>query len=220
MLCLLAAGAHAQIQAYRVACVGNSITDGGHNTTAYPQQLDGLLGDQYEMRNFGVSGTTMLKNGDMPYWEKVSFQNALAFDPDMVILLLGTNDSKPQNWAFGEEFFTDYCDMVDAFRVSGDPEIFAARCPPVFQTVAGINDDTVRNNILPLIDSAKTEKSTFTIDFYNEMLSRRVLNMGPGMLANLSGRRLQGAPYDWMGIRSARQTLFWFSRIALQCIRS
>ena len=64
-------------EAVRVACVGDSITYGSgipdreHNS--YPAQLQKLLGDGYEVRNFGVSGATLLKNGDKPYWKEKAF---------------------------------------------------------------------------------------------------------------------------------------------------
>ena len=60
--------------ARRVACVGDSITygsgiaDRAHDS--YPAQLEQIL-KQYdtawEVDNFGVSGATLLTNGDLPY---------------------------------------------------------------------------------------------------------------------------------------------------------
>src|SRR5262245_47466097 len=60
-------------RAVNVACVGDSITAGSGlpspSTQAYPAVLGTLLGTDYTVENFGVSGTTMLKNGDFPYWD-------------------------------------------------------------------------------------------------------------------------------------------------------
>lgn len=68
----------AQTDTIRVACVGNSITVGhglkDSNLDSYPSQLGMLLGDDYDVRNFGVSGYTMLKKGDRPYWNTAQFQ--------------------------------------------------------------------------------------------------------------------------------------------------
>ena len=53
----------------RVACVGDSITEGAgvrDPNKRYPAQLGVLLGANYDVKNFGVSGTTMLDNGDSP----------------------------------------------------------------------------------------------------------------------------------------------------------
>ena len=55
----------------RVACVGDSITyghgiaDRDHDT--YPAILDSLLGNKFNVQNFGVSGTTALKKSNMPH---------------------------------------------------------------------------------------------------------------------------------------------------------
>src|SRR5579885_3646478 len=62
----------------RVACVGDSITYGAgikdreHNS--YPAQLQKLLGDGYEVRNFGVNGRTLLSKGDLPYVKERTYQ--------------------------------------------------------------------------------------------------------------------------------------------------
>ena len=65
----------------RVACVGNSITYGAgienRVKDSYPAQLGRMLGDRWETRNFGVSGATMLKKGDNPYWN-TAFNDAIA----------------------------------------------------------------------------------------------------------------------------------------------
>ena len=91
--------------AVRVACIGNSITDGHGIDMAtaygYPALLQKKLGSDYWVKNFGVSGRTMLNKGDFPYMNEVAWKDALAFKPDIVIIKLGTNDSKPQNWQYG-----------------------------------------------------------------------------------------------------------------------
>ncbi|MCP4411093.1 MAG: hypothetical protein GY808_00745, partial [Gammaproteobacteria bacterium] len=163
---------HAQNFEIKVACVGNSITEGfgRENGDSYPNQLDVLLGDKYDVRNFGVGGRTMLKNGDFPYWNELQFEMAQDFDPDIVIILLGTNDSKPQNWLYKDEYYFDYVDMVNVFRyLDSEPEIFVSFPPPVFQTGWGINDSIIHFEIIPLVDSVRTSQNTFHINFYNTM---------------------------------------------------
>ena len=157
----------------KVACVGNSITEGfgRDNASSWPNQLDTLLGDQYHVRNFGIGGRTLLKNGDFPYWDETVFEMALEFEPDIVIILLGTNDSKPQNWVYRDEFYSDYVDMVNTFRsLDSKPEIFAGFPPPVFQDGFGITNQIIRDEIIPLIDSVRTTLKTFHINFYDKML--------------------------------------------------
>src|ERR1044071_7859592 len=81
----------------RIACVGNSITAGARlshpEKNAYPAQLQQMLGDNYEVFNFGVSGRTVLRNCDRSYMATRAYKDALNSNPDIVFIKLGTNDS-------------------------------------------------------------------------------------------------------------------------------
>src|SRR4051794_12474851 len=143
----------------RVACVGDSITfgsgiaDRAHNS--YPAQLARLLGDRYDVRNFGVSGATLLKNGDKPYWKEKAFQEAKDFQPDLVVIKLGTNDSKPQNWKHKDEFVADARDLVREFSgLPSHPRVFVCRPVPAYPGNWGIRDEVIRNEVIPLLDEA------------------------------------------------------------------
>ena len=156
----------------RVACVGDSITFGfgiKDTTKTYPRQLGDLLGKNYLVENFGVNGRTMLKKGDYPYWKENAFKDALAFKPQIVIICLGTNDSKPWNWKYKNEFYSDYTSMVKTFRKDGKPEIFVSYCPPAFSHKYSISDSVIHYQIIPLIDSVKKEYHTKLINFYDIM---------------------------------------------------
>ncbi len=67
----------------KVACIGNSVTYGyGHKEpakTSYPSQLQQMLGEKYEIRNFGHSGATLLNKGHRPYINLHEYKAALAF---------------------------------------------------------------------------------------------------------------------------------------------
>ena len=106
--------------AVKVACIGNSITDGHGIDVAtqfgYPALLQQMLGDNYWVKNFGVSARTMLNKGDNPYMNEMAWKDAVAFNPDIVIIKLGTNDSKPQNWQYGAEFKNDLKQMITTLR--------------------------------------------------------------------------------------------------------
>ena len=98
----------------RLACVGDSITAGvgAAGGQSYPNQLAKMLGERWEVRNFGVSGSTLLNQGDMPYQKQGAFQAALKFEPQVVVIMLGTNDTKPQNWKLKSKFASDYKDLL------------------------------------------------------------------------------------------------------------
>ncbi len=157
----------------KVACVGNSITEGaGWGEKAYPAQLGALLGSHYDVRNFGLGGRTMLKKGDFPYWNEKFFAEAKEFNPDIIILMLGTNDSKPQNWKYKDEFFKDYSDMIEAFRENDrNPKIFVCLPPPVFKDGYGITNSIIHDQIIPMIDSIKNKFNTLLIDFNTAMIN-------------------------------------------------
>src|SRR5262249_35968283 len=74
----------------KIACIGDSMTFGSGlpdpDTQSYPAVLGSLLGDDFAVRNFGVSGATMLHQGDKPYWTTTAFADSSAWDPDIVII--------------------------------------------------------------------------------------------------------------------------------------
>lgn len=122
----------------KVACIGNSVTYGyGHenpSVTSYPSQLAIMLGDDYEVGNFGKSGATLLRKGHRPYNEQEEFQKALDFAPDIAIIHLGLNDTDPRNWKYYKrEFISDYVALIEAIEnVNPDVEIFICRMTPIF----------------------------------------------------------------------------------------
>ena len=75
-----------QAQKIKVACVGNSVTYGygikNRETNCYPAQLQQMLGDAYEVENFGHSGATLLNKGYRPYTQQEAYQKALRFAGD------------------------------------------------------------------------------------------------------------------------------------------
>ena len=108
----------------RIACIGNSITAykgtlANLDLNSYPVQLRILMGEEYNIQNYGVSGRTLLKKGDYPIWNESAFTAALEFQPNIATIMLGTNDSKPYNWIYQAEFISDYYSLIDSpkFRV-------------------------------------------------------------------------------------------------------
>ena len=158
----------------KVACVGNSITEGSGlknpQQESYPSVLSDLLGEEYEVRNFGYSGRTLLNKGDRPYMKEDRYRNALAFNPDIVTIKLGTNDSKPQNWQYKDEFKKDLETMVTAFQeLPSKPEIYLCLPAPSVAVTWGINDSIVYNEVIPYIREVAASKNTHLIDLYTPL---------------------------------------------------
>ena len=122
----------------KVACIGNSVTYGyGHKEpakTSYPSQLQQMLGDKYEVRNFGHSGATLLSKGHRPYINLPEYKAALEFAPDIAVIHLGLNDTDPRNWPnYRDEFYGDYINIIDALREANpDVEIKVCQMTPIF----------------------------------------------------------------------------------------
>ena len=155
--------------AIRVACIGNSITDGHGIDMApqhgYPAQLQRMLGDGYWVKNFGVSGRTLLNKGDVPYMNETAWKDAVAFQPDIVVIKLGTNDSKPQNWQYGAEFKQDLEQMLTTLcpnlaQTSKKkskkkaveplhPRVLLCTPIPAFKSSWNINDSIIVNGVIP-----------------------------------------------------------------------
>ena len=159
----------------RVACVGDSITmgAGAGKGKSYPSQLQELLGASWVVQNFGVSGRTLLKKGDFPYWDEKAYQNALASKPDVVIIMLGTNDTKPQNWKHEAEFVADYTELVKSFQaLESKPKVYVCKpCPVPEPGNFGINEAGVKDQIKRL-DALATEMKLGVIDMHGALADK------------------------------------------------
>jgi lysophospholipase L1-like esterase len=159
--------AGSSIAQIKVACIGNSITAGtavGANNS-YPAFLQTLLGSRYAVHNDGVSATTMLKNGDTPYWKNGMLNDVFSFLPAIITIKLGTNDTKPQNWDNNYQYFKrDYGAMIDTLNlIATHPKIWLILPVPVFSTNYGIRDSALRK-IIPIIKQIASERGLPVID--------------------------------------------------------
>ena len=174
----------------KVACVGNSITQGPgrDNPDSYPLQMQAILGEAYEVVNFGVSGRTMLRKGDFPYWNEPQFQQVKDFAPDILVIMLGTNDSKPQNWKFASEFRQDYLDMIAEFKKTMpiDGKVYVILPVPVTRENFGITPVVMDNEQrLMLIDIAD-ESGSELLDLYTPFMGKEDL-LPDGVHPNVEG---------------------------------
>ncbi|MFA5057503.1 MAG: GDSL-type esterase/lipase family protein [Opitutaceae bacterium] len=169
--------------------MGDSITAGAFlpdpAVAAYPARLGRLLGPDWDVRNFGVSATTLLQHGDHPYEAQPALPEALGFRPDVVVIALGTNDSKhpgdgsldsadaPDNWAHRGEFVPDYEALIVRFRQANPAaKIYVCLPPPAFPGRWGINGRTIHDEIIPLIRQVAQKTQTDVIDLYTPFEGR------------------------------------------------
>ncbi|MBP5712714.1 MAG: xylanase, partial [Prevotella sp.] len=159
--------------------IGNSITEGFgipmSSQLGYPAQLQKILGSKYNVRNFGVSAHTLLNKGDNPYMNRPEWKYALAFNPQVVVIKLGTNDSKPYNWQHGKEFSTDLQQMIDALKaLPAKPTIYLASPVKVHENPYQINDSIVANEIIPIINKVAKKNKLQVIDLYNAITDKKL----------------------------------------------
>jgi lysophospholipase L1-like esterase len=164
-----------------VACVGDSITAGfaaSSASAAYPSVLQTLFGASVQVRNFGHSGATLMSVADFPYQNQVEYTNATTFVSGAgassvvdVIIMLGTNDSKPYNWMVGtgtraQQFVTDLTAMVDHFALLPTHPLLYLAFPPraFFPNNYNISGTIIHDQILPLIQQVATAKGLPIID--------------------------------------------------------
>ncbi len=154
----------------RVACVGDSITQG----SGYPGELAKLLGPGYEVVNFGVASTTLLSKGERPYVNEKAYAQVIAFKPDIVILMLGTNDTKPQNYKFIAEFPADCRRLVESFTaLESKPKVFLSTpCPVYYDGNWGIDNARLNEGVLPAVKKLADDMRLPLIDMYAAMSGR------------------------------------------------
>ena len=180
-----------------VACVGDSITYGSgisnRDRDSYPAQLNRMLqkfDNQWQTRNFGVSGATLLRNADKPYVQQSAYNQVLAAEPDAVIIKLGTNDSKPHNWVHKEDFISDYIFLIDSFaELPSKPKIWICNPVPAFNSNFGISDTVIKEEIMPLVSQIAELRDVEVIDLYTAL--RDAVALFPdGIHPNADGARL------------------------------
>lgn len=197
----------------KVACIGASITYGARisdrEQNSYPAQLQKILGDKYAVSNYGVSGCTMLRKGDRPYWATKQYADALAARPDIVIIDLGGNDAKLINRVYLNEYEQDYHDMIKSFTdLPSHPRVILLLAMPSFvKDTTGIYDPVIIKQVNPRIQKVAYADGVEVLDMHALFTDKEALmadkihpdKEGAGIMAktvytNLLQKRDQG--YD------------------------
>ena len=188
-------------QPVKVACIGDSVTYGSliedRENNSYPAQLQRMLGDRYEVGNFGKPSATVLKKGHCPYMESQEFTDAMSFDCDIAVIHLGLNDTDPRNWPnYGDEFTSDYLALIDSVRASNpQARILIALLSPVTPKHPRYNTGTkewhaaIQKEISAIAETAQVELIDFNsrLDSRHELLPDSVhpVAEGAGILADI-----------------------------------
>lgn len=156
----------------KVACVGASTTSGSGSTAGhhYPDELGRLLGADYQVKNFGVGSTTILKAGDKPYWGTAEQKAGLAFTPDVAVFWFGGNDAKPVNWtAHKADFEPDYQSLIEMYQALPTHPRTYVILSLVFHDVEGIPKDVIDNELLPMVRDLAVKTHSGIVDVHGQL---------------------------------------------------
>ncbi|MCB9421731.1 MAG: hypothetical protein H6667_18165 [Ardenticatenaceae bacterium] len=164
----------------RVACIGDSITHGGGglffkdpNKSGYAPYLQEMFGEKYLALNYGHNGRTLLQSGDYPYRQSLMFTASQNSDPAIVLIMLGTNDSKPHNWN-AEEYERELAEFVQIYKsLPGNPTTYLMVPPAAFvrkgkkEVVFDIRDTIIENEIVPIVKRVAEQIEAPLIDMFS-----------------------------------------------------
>jgi len=154
--------------AIRVACVGDSLTEG----TEYPYDLAALLGTNYSVRNFGVGGASVSLESEKPYKNQPEFEEVKGFLPNVVIVMLGTNDAPLVPTDHILSFAADYKELIGEFKaLTSKPRIWVVKPPPIFNNGTGLSPTFFVQEVIPRIEQVVNETGLPLIDVYSPLVN-------------------------------------------------
>lgn len=159
----------------KVLCIGDSLTYGqgvmtSRDTDSYPAILSDLLGEDYQVINYGLPNRTLQSTGNMPYCDEKHYSESLAQDADTVIIMLGTNDSKPDYWN-AERYETEYLALIQEYQaMDSNPEVYIMIPPAIFlenPDTGDCSEEILSNEIKPIIKALAQNTGAGLIDLYD-----------------------------------------------------
>ncbi len=161
----------------RIICIGDSITYGAgvsdsREKDAWTYVLGRLLGDHYQVLNYGVNGTTAQSGADFPYGRFGFLKDAEKSGADIVLLMLGTNDSKSYNWN-PVRYRQAMLKLISRIQsMLPDADIIVMLPPKAFPGKNGIvnydiQDTVIKDEILPILRTICRKRKLPAIDLYN-----------------------------------------------------
>lgn len=166
----------------KVAAVGDSntfgqgVSDEERATKSYPAQLQAKLGDKYEVKNYGISARAAIKTSDKPYDQEPVYTESKDYQPDIVLIMLGTNDSKAVNWN-AESYRNDMISLIESYKsLESQPVVYVLTVPALVLTQ--VNKDTdidgyvAINQVVPMIREIAAETHSPLIDIYSATKDR------------------------------------------------
>lgn len=181
----------------RVIAVGDSITYGlgvisTRDIESYPTMLAALLGEDYTVENFGMSGRTLLSTTDASYFSEELGQQTFDSEADIVLFMLGTNDARAVHWD-ANRYASEYREIILKYlALPSKPTVFILAPPKVFTPVTdenSIDNAIIQEEILPIIERLADETAAHFINLYDLTRSHEDY-FSDGIHPNAQGNRL------------------------------
>lgn len=197
---------------------GDSITFGvgasDPATMSYTAQLGRMLGSGFYVQKDGTGGATLIKSGDVSFWNTQGIRITSEMNPDFIYIMLGTNDSKPANWNKKDQYVPDYLSLVDLYRtLPANPRILLGLPPPATDSLNDVRGPVVANEVIPRILEVARQRNLRVVDAHSPFLDpfRSVLpdgihpnDEGHGLIAKqiyqaiVNGRFWSALPSAWL----------------------
>lgn len=186
-----------------IACIGDSITYGAgvldENGDAYeeltwPYYLEEKFDGSVQLLNYGLCGRTLQKEGDYPYTDTYFYPVSRDCRADKYLILLGTNDSKAQNWD-AERYAQELEEFVLSYKtLPNNPEVILVTPPHAFvmegkDAVAyEVQADVIQNEIVPIVKDTAQRLGLRCFDL-NEASKDHPEWFGDGVHPNAAGNQ-------------------------------
>ena len=160
-----------------IACIGDSVTFGNgvfpfQNSLSYPAYLGKLVKPDYQVLNYGLSGRTLMDEGDHPYTKEKFFEVSHDVNADIYTIMLGSNDSKSYNWQYagenGEKFKEELIEFAKSYiNLENSPKVYLMQPPKAHKQAFHIDNDIIKNDIYRIYKEVSEELHTGLIDIYS-----------------------------------------------------
>ena len=161
----------------KLACLGDSITYGFgliNRENSYPSLLTKALPASWEVRNFGVNGSCV-RSGQTDSYDKTGMLEKISqWDPDIVLFMLGSNDSKPELWVDRETYLHSCSALLERIDEKNRTVILLLP-PPAGINFFGIRNEIIQEEIYPALRQLSRERSYLLVDFSEKMKNRPYL---------------------------------------------
>lgn len=162
----------------RVSCVGDSLTYGSgviktREVDSYPAKLQKKLGTSHLVSNFGLRNATASADGDLPYIDSAQYKKSLESEPNIVLLMLGTNDSKTYNWN-AKSYEEGIKSLVQTYKnLDTNPTVYLMISPYCFSLDGSdiaeyqVQPKVVAGKIRDIVEKVAAEEGVEVIDLYS-----------------------------------------------------